>query len=131
MNFPVRYIAIILLVFAVGCLRTNPNKQPPEVERLKAAYAYLLTELHNQNIHVIASRDDKNPEIVQRIIDAWDLNLDVERVTDLEKRSDLCYYSKLTGRSVGIITVEKGMGINIISAIISARKEADRKSSNS
>ena len=105
-------IIIILMIgiFTMVCKKNDTIVYSPEVEKLKAAYAYLLTELHNQNIHVIALQDDENPEIVREIITALGLNLEVERVVDLEKRSDLCYYSRITGRLITVIGVDKRDG---------------------
>lgn len=107
-----KLIVIVLMIgiCSIYCKKDDTAVCIPEVEKLKAAYAYLLKELHTQNVRVLASQDDESSEMVQGIITALGLNLEVERVADLEKRSDLCHYSRKTGRLIAIITVEKRDG---------------------
>lgn len=78
-------------------------------EKRKIAYTFLLKKVREDNINLIAAKDDKNLSLIQKIIHTNKLNLEVENYSNVEKGPNLCYYSKGTKKVVAIIDVtERG-----------------------
>ena len=72
-----------------------------------AAYTFLLQKMAKDRLNLITSRDDESLGLIQDIIRANRLNLEVEGYNNIEKGPDLCQYSKTTGQLVAIIDVAK------------------------
>lgn len=75
--------------------------------KTEVAYTFLLKKVAQDNISLIASRDDKNLSLIQNIIRAGSLGLEVEAFNNIEQGPDLCHYSKTTNRLVAVIDVAK------------------------
>lgn len=104
-----RYLltTIIILMCVNNCKHTKINQESSEIERLKVAYIFLLNEIQGKNYSLIASENDKNLDIIRNIIDINNFNIEIEKYGNLEKRSDLCHYSKSTKRLVVIIDITR------------------------
>ena len=105
-------IAFTVLLLAGGCKNTesgdaDAHKADPEAEKMVLAYAFLLEKLQEDNIIFIASEVDKNLNSIRDIIREEGLKLEVENYGNLEKRPDLCYYSKSTKKLVAVIDITK------------------------
>ena len=83
------------------------NKTNNQSEKMTAAYTFLLAKLQQDNVASIASEGDDNPGLIQDIVRTRELKFEVENYGNLEKRPDLCYYSKSTKKLVAIIDVTK------------------------
>jgi len=89
-------------------VRKDTELAAPEtstVEKRKIAYTFLLKKVQGDNVNLIAAKDDKNLDLIQKIIHTNKLNLEVENYSDVEEGPDLCYYSKCTKETVAIIDV--------------------------
>jgi hypothetical protein len=85
---------------------TSWEKQAePAEEKMKTACTFLLRKVQADGIDLIASENNKNLGLIQNIIQANKLNLEVENYNNLERRPNLCYYSKSTKQTVTIIDV--------------------------
>jgi len=105
-------IALITSLLAGGCNKTESEndtaiKTNNENEKMTAAYTFLLEKLQEDNIIFIASEVDKNLNSIRDIIREEGLKLEVENYGNLEKRPDLCYYSKSTKKLVAVIDITK------------------------
>jgi len=78
-----------------------------EAEKMEIAYTFLLKKVQDDNVNLIAAKDDKNLSLIQKIIHTNKLNLEVENYSDIKEGPDLCYYSKSTKETVAIIDVTK------------------------
>ncbi len=78
-----------------------------EAETKETAYTFLLKKVQEDNLNLIAAKDDKNLGLIQRIIRTNRLNLEIENYSNIEEGPDLCYYSKSTKETVAIIDVTK------------------------
>ena len=105
-------IAFVTLFFAGGCKniesrKTDPNEMIHETEKTATAYTFLLKKLQEDNLNLIAAKNNENVSLIQDIVRTNKLNLEVENYSNIEKRQDLCYYSKSTKRTVAIIDVAR------------------------
>lgn len=105
-------IALMMLLFAGGCKNTEsensgPSEMTHETERMATAYTFLLKKLQEDNLNLIAAKNNENLSLIQDIIRTNRLNLEVENYSNIEKGQDLCYYSKSTKRIVAIIDVAR------------------------
>ena len=105
-------IVLVMLLFAGSCKniesrKTDPNEMTHETEKMTTAYTFLLKKLQEDNLNLIAARNDENVSLIQDIVRTNRLNLEVENYSNIEKGQDLCYYSKSTKRTVTIIDVAK------------------------
>ena len=104
-----KYILIVflILIYFFNCDRNNSNKLTIENNKLTAVYYFLLSELQNQNYTVISSKNDENLDIIRDIISVFNLNFQIEEYSNLEKGTDLCYYSTSTKQMVSIISISE------------------------
>jgi hypothetical protein len=105
-------IALIMSFSAAGCRKTESengqlSKATDETEKMTVAYTFLLDRLHEDNVTSIVSEDDENLRLIQDIVRAKRLKLEVEDYNNIEKGADLCHYSKSTKKLVAIIDVTK------------------------
>ena len=85
--------------------KKNVQRVAHEAEKMEIAYTLLLKKVQQDNVNLIAAKDDKNLSFIQKIIHTNKLNLEVENYSDVEKGPDLCYYSKRTKETVAIIDI--------------------------
>jgi len=76
-----------------------------ESKKIEVAYTFLLKKVQGDSVNLIASQNDKNLDLIQKIINKNKLNFEVENYSDLAKGADLCYYSKCTKETAAIIDV--------------------------
>ena len=105
-------IALTILLFASSCKNiesenSGPDKTVHENKKIEIAYEFLLKKLQDDNLNLIASKDDEGLSLIQNIIHTNKLSLEVENYDNIEKGSDLCYYSKSTKKVVAIIDIAK------------------------
>ena len=105
-------IAVTMLLFAGSCRNiesenSRPDKTTPETEKMRTAYTFLLKKLQEDNLNLIASKDNESLGLIRNIIHANRLNLEVEDYNDIEKGPDLCHYSESTKKPVAIIDIGK------------------------
>ena len=100
---------ILLIAFActMCCKHVRSNIERMELEKCKVAYTFLLNELQSKDYKLIASTNNEKIDIIKKIISENKLNIEVADYSDLEKHTDLCYYSKSTKRLVVVISVLK------------------------
>jgi len=103
-------IGLIVLVFVCGCEKKEsetyrPEKRSEDIEKEEVAYTLLLKKIQEDNCSLIASKDDKNPGLIQDIIQTNRFEIEVEDYNNIEQGPDLCYYSKSTKKMVSIIDV--------------------------
>ncbi len=94
---------IITITVSKGAELAAPETST--VEKRKTAYTFLLRKVQEDNVNLIAAKDDKNLSLIQKIIHTNKLKLEVENYSDVEKGPDLCYHSKSTKETVAIIDV--------------------------
>ena len=104
------FIPLIIFVYTTCCKHARSNIELMKLEKDKVAYTFLLNELQSQNYKLIASTNNENLDIIKKIISGNNLNLEVENYSDLEKHTDLCYYSKSTKRLVVVVSIVKRDG---------------------
>ena len=85
--------------------KKNVQRMAHEAEKMEVAYTFLLKKVQEDNVNLIAAKDDKNLDLIQKIIHTNKLNLEVENYSDVKEGPDLCYYSKCTKETVAIIDV--------------------------
>ena len=105
-------IALITSLLAGGCNKRESenvaaNKTNNQSEKMTAAYTFLLAKLQEDNVASIASEGDDNQDLIQDIVRTKELKFEIENYGNLEKGSDLCYYSKSTKKLVAVIDVTK------------------------
>ena len=105
-------IALLMLVLAGSCKHIesengDPNEMSHETEKMAVAYTFLLKKLQEDNVNLIASKDDENLSLIRDIIQTNRLSLELEDCSNIEKGPDLCHYSKSTKKLVAIIDIEK------------------------
>ena len=105
-------ISLIMLLLAGSCKHIesengDPNEMSHETEKMAVAYTFLLKKLQEDNVNLIASKDDENFRLIRDIIQTNRLNLEVENYSNIEQGPDLCHYSKSTKKLVAIIDIEK------------------------
>ena len=96
----------MVIVCTINCKWINSGELLPETEKL-VVYTFLLNELQNRNYTVIASENNEDFNIVHNIINTNNFNFEVEQYSNLEKRSNLCYYSKFTKKIIAIVSITK------------------------
>ena len=102
------FILLIAFVYTTCCKQARSNIELMELEKCKVAYTFLLNELKNKDHTLIASEKNENLDTIINAISENRMNLEVEDYFNLEKHTDLCYYSKSTKRLVVVISVLKG-----------------------
>jgi hypothetical protein len=105
-------IALIMLHFVsscrnIECEKSDPNKMTHEAEKIAIAYTFLLKKLQEDNVSLVASKDNENLSLIRDIIRTKRLNIEVENYNNLEEGTDLCHYSKSTKKMVAIIDISK------------------------
>ncbi|MHC4204572.1 MAG: hypothetical protein ACYSTT_07955 [Planctomycetota bacterium] len=105
-------IALIMSLLAGSCNKAESengatNKTNTQSEKTAAAYTFLLAKLQEDNVTYITSEDNDNLALIQDIVRTKELKFEVENYGNLEKGSDLCYYSKSTKKLVAVIDVNK------------------------
>ncbi len=105
-------IGLISLLSISGCENeeadiNGPETRSEEAEKEEVAYTFLLKKVQEDNCNLIASKDDNNLNLIQEIIKINKFNIEVEDYNNIERGSDLCYYSKSTKKLVAIIDVTK------------------------
>lgn len=105
-------IALIMLLLAGSCKNiesenSGPNEMSHETEKMAVAYTFLLKKLKEDNLNLIASKDDENLSLIRNVIQTNRLKLEVENYSNIEQGPDLCHYSKSTKKAVAIIDMEK------------------------
>lgn len=85
--------------------KNNAQRAAREAEKMKIAYTFLLKKVQWDNVDLIASQNDRNLDLIQKIIHTSKFNLEVKSYSDVEKGPDLCYHSKSTKETVAIIDV--------------------------
>ena len=105
-------IVLIMVFLAGGCKRTESekgdvDKTSQETEKMAVAYTFLLKKMQEDNVTLIASKDDENLGLIQNIIRTEGLKIEVENYNNIEEGPDLCHYSKSTKKLVAIIDVAK------------------------
>jgi len=108
-------ISLIILLFAGSCRKTEsensgPNKTTPRTEKMEVAYTFLLKKLQQDNLNLIASRDNKSLTLIQNIIHKHSLNIEVEYYNNIELGPDFIHYSKSTKKAVAIIDIKERNG---------------------
>ncbi len=88
-------------------VRKNAEEAADESERMEAAYEFLIKKVQGDKVNLIAAKDDKNSDLIRKVIHTNRLKLEVENISNVEKRADLCYYSKCTNEVVAIVDVMK------------------------
>jgi hypothetical protein len=98
---------LAMLAFQDGTVLHLAKELTPWTEKTEIAYTFLLNKVQEDNLHLIASKDDKNLGLIQKIIKTNKLNLEVENYSNIKEGPDLCYYSKSTKEMAAIIDVTK------------------------
>ena len=76
-------------------------------EKRKIAYMFLLNKVQEDNLNLIASKNDKNLDLIRKIIHTNKFDIAIENYNDVEEGPNLCHYSKSTKETVAIIDVTK------------------------
>ena len=105
-------IVLVMLLLAGSCKnlesrKTDPNEMTNETEKMATAYTFLLKKLQEDNLNLIAGRNNENLSLIKDIIRTNNFDLEVENYDNIQREPDLCYYSKSTKRTVAIIDVSK------------------------
>ena len=105
-------IVLIMVFLAGGCKRTESekgdvDKTSQETEKMAVAYTFLLKKMQEDNVTLIASKDDENLGLIQNIIRTEGLKIEVENYNNIEEGTNLCYYSKTTKKLVADVDVTK------------------------
>ena len=105
-------IAVTMLLFAGSCRNiesenSRSDKITAETEKMRTAYTFLLRKLQEDNLKLIASKNNESLGLIRRIIHTNRLSLELEDYNDIEKGPDLCHYSKSTKKRVAIIDIAK------------------------
>jgi hypothetical protein len=101
------YILLIVSVYTMCCQHMRSDNERMEIEKYRVAYTFLLNELNRKNYTLIASTNNDNIDTIKKIISENKLDFEIEDYSDLEKHTDLCYYSKSTKGLVVVISVLK------------------------
>lgn len=88
-------------------VRKGTELATPTAEKRKIAYTFLLRKVQGDNVNLIAAKDDKNLDLIRKIIHTNKLNLEVENYSDVKEGPNLCYYSKRTKETAAIIDATK------------------------
>jgi hypothetical protein len=105
-------IALIVLLFAGSCKNTKSensgrDEMTNEGEKMETGYTFLLKKLEEDNLNLIAAKDDENLTLIENIIHRNRLSLEVEAYDNIEEGSDFIHYSKSTKKAVAIVDVTK------------------------
>ncbi len=105
-------LLLLVIVFISGCSSHETDQDDSPEEQLRVAYAFLLkklsNDLHGNQEKIVASRDNRDINIISDVIRDNKNDLSVETFENIDRSAtDLCYYTRSSKKFVALVGASK------------------------